>query len=415
MLAAGWPSATRVVVAALSLVTAAACVSPARPPVPIAGSADTRALDVRAEETRLRAADVLESDDLGDYLAAIVDRLLSADERSTEAPRIVVTVLRDPTLSAFALPTGRIFVHTGLLARLENEAQVALVFARELAHAVLRHEPVAAASEGAIDDALAGIAPAIARAMGAAPRADESTSDPLSPMARVILGSRLVVSYAAAVRGYGPVAARAADRDAVGRLQRAGYTLSEVPRTIERLRREARAGGVAERFFYGADAALAERLVVMAPLVATAEAPADVPTATDPSAFARRVAQVRRENASLELRAGRFRLAQEQLDHALAADPDDASTHLVYGDLARLRAQRSRSIADRDELVRSAVGSYERCLALEPARADVHLRLGLLYYQVRQLEAARAAFARYVTLAPAAPDAARVREYLVER
>jgi tetratricopeptide (TPR) repeat protein len=119
-----------------------------------------------------------------------------------------------------------------------------------------------------------------------------------------------------------------------------------------------------------------------------------------------------RDNARLEFGAGRFRLAQEQLDRALAWAPADALTYLAYGDLYRLRAQRARGAADRDDLVRRALASYERCATLDPDVIEVQRQLGLLYYQLRQIDRAREAFSRYVRLRPDAPDAARVREYL---
>ena len=48
--------------------------------------------------------------------------------------------LADPqTVNAFALPGGQIFITHGLLARLENEAQLAGVLAHEVGHVVARH------------------------------------------------------------------------------------------------------------------------------------------------------------------------------------------------------------------------------------------------------------------------------------
>ena len=43
------------------------------------------------------------------------------------AQSLRVRIVQDPTLNAFALPNGALFVHTGLLARLENEAQIATI------------------------------------------------------------------------------------------------------------------------------------------------------------------------------------------------------------------------------------------------------------------------------------------------
>ena len=47
--------------------------------------------------------------------------------------------MRDPTLNAFSLPNGRIYVHTGLLACLESEAQLAMILGHEMTHVTNRH------------------------------------------------------------------------------------------------------------------------------------------------------------------------------------------------------------------------------------------------------------------------------------
>ncbi|HEV2668889.1 MAG TPA: M48 family metalloprotease, partial [Blastocatellia bacterium] len=48
-------------------------------------------------------------------------------------------VMRDPVVNAFAMPNGSIYVHTGLLARMENEAQLVGVLAHEIIHVRNRH------------------------------------------------------------------------------------------------------------------------------------------------------------------------------------------------------------------------------------------------------------------------------------
>jgi len=48
-------------------------------------------------------------------------------------------VIDDPTLNAFALPGGFVFVHSGLLTAAETEAELASVMAHEVAHVAARH------------------------------------------------------------------------------------------------------------------------------------------------------------------------------------------------------------------------------------------------------------------------------------
>ena len=47
--------------------------------------------------------------------------------------------MKSPQLNAFALPNGRIYINQGLLARFQNEAQLATVMAHEGTHFTNRH------------------------------------------------------------------------------------------------------------------------------------------------------------------------------------------------------------------------------------------------------------------------------------
>jgi regulator of sirC expression with transglutaminase-like and TPR domain len=57
---------------------------------------------------------------------------------------------------------------------------------------------------------------------------------------------------------------------------------------------------------------------------------------------------------------------------------------------------------------------YRRSAELDPQAPEPYRQLGLLYYQQRLPDRAREAFQQYLALKPDAPDAKRIREYLVE-
>ena len=67
---------------------------------------------------------------LQQYLTSVVGRLRRTSAEGISSVR--VTVIEDPTLAAFAMPNGNIYVHTGLLSAVESEAQLAAILAREL-------------------------------------------------------------------------------------------------------------------------------------------------------------------------------------------------------------------------------------------------------------------------------------------
>jgi predicted Zn-dependent protease len=78
-----------------------------------------------------------ENERLQRYLDDLVERLAAASERPDLPYK--VTVLNVPTVNAFALPSGRIYVTRGLLALANDNAEVAAVLAHEMAHVSSRH------------------------------------------------------------------------------------------------------------------------------------------------------------------------------------------------------------------------------------------------------------------------------------
>ena len=71
------------------------------------------------------------------YVAGIGKRL--ADVAQGEEYPYSFKVVADPSINAFALPGGPIYVHSGLIAAADNEAQLAGVMAHEVSHVALRH------------------------------------------------------------------------------------------------------------------------------------------------------------------------------------------------------------------------------------------------------------------------------------
>jgi predicted Zn-dependent protease len=70
-------------------------------------------------------------------LSAVLARLVPASERPDL--RYSVTILNSPTINAFALPDGQLFVTRGLLALANDEPEIAAVLAHEMAHVIARH------------------------------------------------------------------------------------------------------------------------------------------------------------------------------------------------------------------------------------------------------------------------------------
>jgi predicted Zn-dependent protease len=421
----GWRWARVVAAGAIAASAVAACAGRGIRPIgadgrPFAPDVDERRLWSQAEreEASLRTRTEVEDDPrLVEYLTAMAEGLVPEPARAAGAPAVRVTVLRDPTLNAFAMPNGVLYIHTGLLAKVENASQLAAIVSRAVAHVTARHALAFARSirGRTAFHRLLGVG-ASAAAAASQPGADGGGAAVLSPTANAVLGLRLELMAAAAITGYGRDLERAADAAGVERLVAAGYDPEEAPRVFRLLQSERAERGPIEVFFLGNSPRLQERVESMTILVRGKYARATpAPAAPDAAAdFATRLRPVLRDNAQLDIRAGRFTLAQAQLDRVIRAAPDDAVAHLYYGDLHRLRSQRAAAPKERAELAAKAEQAYERASALDPTLAEPFRGLGLLYYEQKQPAKAREALERYLALRPGAEDAPRIREYLTQ-
>jgi beta-barrel assembly-enhancing protease len=84
-----------------------------------------------------KQAEVVNNRELTAYISSIGSKL-AAQPQADKYP-YTFQVVNDKSINAFALPGGPAFVHTGLIAAVDNEAQLAGVLAHEITHVALRH------------------------------------------------------------------------------------------------------------------------------------------------------------------------------------------------------------------------------------------------------------------------------------
>lgn len=85
----------------------------------------------------LQSAKVLFNDPITEYINQVADELLKNDPELRKKVRFYA--VRSPAVNAFATNQGIIFVNVGLLAQLENEAQLAFILAHEISHVRHKH------------------------------------------------------------------------------------------------------------------------------------------------------------------------------------------------------------------------------------------------------------------------------------
>ncbi len=406
---------------------AVSCVTTRLPPISAAGAAfrpeqDEKRLwaDARAEERKVREKTrVYDDPALADYLDGLVRRLNPPGMADNPEIAFRVTVLADPTLNAFAYPHGALFVHTGLLARLENEDQLATVLGHEMTHVenrhMLRHERSARNKQLVFAGAAIFAAVVLANEEG---RAWESghygRAASISILAQLMVGLGLQLAFIAAVNGYGRELERDADHGGLLKMREAGYDTAQAPRVYELLKEDHGDSSRAEAFFFGSHPRLAERISSAQEWNREHPGTAAPSPADAQSAFARRMRPVVRDDARLNIEMGRLALADDELKRVLAVAAEDPQAQLLLGTLRLKEAEGTKDPAARTALEREGVLAFEEAVRLDAGYAEAHRQLGLFAFLHNQRPRACVHLERFVALAPKADEAAKVRDYLIE-
>jgi predicted Zn-dependent protease len=408
----------------LVLLLVVACATTNLPPIgssqqPFRLAADEREIweQSEAEQQKLNRRGRLYQDPLLEEYINDIARRLTPPEFDEQGVPIRVRILQDPSLNAFAYPNGALYVHTGLLARVENEAQLATVLGHEMTHVINRD--AVRQYRSTRNKVIAANVAAVAASIGVSAvageqwrRGNDVTAAVIGQTANVMLGLGLQFGLLAAVNGYGRGMEDEADVGAMRLMSQAGYNINEAPKVHQMLLQRYGDPSRLENFFFGNHARNQERIehyerMLNTEYVQVAQATSLI---TNTEEFQRRTRLLVRDNAILDVEAGRYGTAKTALGRVLAVAPTDAKAHFYLGELYR---KQRRSPAD----VEQAIASYQKAAEHDPSYPEPQYRLGLLYYLYYRSDKkaeARQAFERYLELKPHADDRQQVREYLLE-
>lgn len=328
------------------------------------------------EETRLRRSPfVLRDKALNDYLQDLVCRL-----NPIHCADIRVHVVRTPVFNANMAPNGMMQVWSGLLLRAENEAQLAAVLGHELGHYLERHtleqlRDLKGRAAAATVMAMFGVVGLIGQ---------------LGTMSGAFAFSREHETRA--------------DRLGMYMMQRAGYDGREAARVWENLIAELKVTG-------------GEEAGKKSPMFATHPPAADrrdellrlaggAGGRTGAAEFAQVIAPMRLAWLQDEIKRGQYEESLVLFGRMLQQRADDAEVLYARAEVYRQRA------AEND--LAQAVGDLQRASALERAPAETWRALGLIHRQRAEPALARAAFEKYLALAPQAADSGLIKSYVSE-
>jgi len=382
---------TRPRATALLCLLAAACATTSLPPVTSRNFAledDEKRMWARAEEEqkKIEASGALYKDaELEGYLNSVARKLQPPEV--FKAIRFRIQVAKSRQFNASAAPNGVIYVHSGLLAQMDNEAQLATLLGHEMTHATHRHAirdfrdtMNKTAFLATVNVTLAGV-----------------------PFVGGLASLAAAVGTTAAITGYSRDQEREADREGLRLMVQAGYNPAEAPKLFYVLQKELEEEKVKEPFFYSSHPRLQERIDTYEDLLKT-EYAGRTKGVKNGELFLKKIHGIVLDNAWMELKAGRFVHAQRGAEKYLAIRSDDARGRYLLGEVFRQKG--GDGDADR------AKEQYRKAIFLDPSYPDPHKGIGLLHLKLGEKRLCRKPLESYLSLAPRASDRPYVEEYL---
>lgn len=375
---------TGTIIALCFVLFASGCASTALLPVTDPGFAafesDETALWKRCaeDEKRINESGFVYSDkDLEEYVNAVARKLQPAGVYDRIPFRI--KVLKDPYINAFALANGAVYLHTGLIASMENEAQLATLLGHEMTHAVNRHE---------------------ARKLKSAKNATAFMSTLFLMTGG--LGAVFGPVAAGSVAGYSRELEAEADQAGFALTEAAGYDLNESTALFGQMKRELEDEKVKEPYFFGSHPRLVERIASYEQLLALRTD--RKPGVKNTEAFQARVRKMLLDNAQLDLQFGRYLRAAGALERYAERYPGEAEAYFLLGE-----ANRQQGGAERDK---KADEYYRKVISLDSGHFRAHKMLGMMLYKAGEKTGAKEHLKKYLVLNANAPDRSYIEGYL---
>lgn len=323
------------------------------------------------DEKLIRGDYLYEDPALQHYVQSVMDKLYPEYKGTVR-----VGILDSPSLNAFALPNGSIYINSGMLSRLDNEAQMATVLAHEGVHFIHKHsyqqrrnlKQTSAFSLGV------GMVTGI-------------------PM----LGSIVTIS---SIYGYSKDLEREADKEGFRRLELAGYDVSQAPITFKHLLAEVEALDINEPYFFSSHPSLEERIESFNNLVSQA--------ISKPGRMNKAGYQVHTESLKLMLLSDYIEIGQYESVLLMLTNestrkryPPQASYYL--GEAYRLRNEEGDTEKSSD--------AYRASIESAPYFGPSYRALGIHHMKQNEIDQAEYYLNKYLELSPNAPDKGYIENY----
>lgn len=334
------------------------------------------ALMDREEKNIRRSPFLLKDAELKAYVQSVACRLGSG-----HCPDIRVHLVRTPSFNASMAPNGMMLVWSGLLLRVDNEAQLAAILGHEIGHFLQKHS--------------------------VEQLRDHKAKSAFSQFFGVfgLVGAVGQLALLASAFAYGREHEREADRIGAFLMYQAGYDVGEAAKVWRNLLLEARArdGKEPEKMspLFATHPSSPEREETLRSYAAAM--PGGI---TGEDAYRSATATSMPEWLEDEVKRGQYAESLALMDRLVDSGRGASHTRFARGEVYRLRG----NAGDLDR----ALADYQLASESSDAPPQALRGIGLIARQRGDAAMARDAIGRYLERMPDAPDAALMQSYLSE-
>lgn len=339
-----------------------------------------------------------------------------------ESFKIRLHIVRDPTINASAMITGNIYFHAGLLARIQDENELAFVTAHEVSHAYHRDQlyQIESLKRKTVTFKIMDL-------ILAPPAAFVGVSG--------LTGTMMNLIYSGAVNGYGRQGEAGADDFALQKMMEVGYDPRRASSFFDVLlnEKELYEKGI-EIYFLSSHPSNQQRKQAIEQWIAAHKSEIEEKFGEEVSEkiSPKEMYRVHLLNAELNLTYGRYYHALDGLELLLERNPENPEVHFYLGEVYMALPEKWHKIEDELSKKRwkeikkegeareaqnevwygKAKESYKKALELRPNYAPAIRGLGEYYLKHKEYDDAKAQFNRYLTIDPGARDRRSIERYL---
>jgi len=300
------------------------------------------------------------------YVQGVMDRLYPEFRG-----KIKVRLFDSTDLNAFAMFNGSVYVNLGMLARIENEAQLAALLGHEATHFIEKH----------------GFQKRVSSKNAAA---FGSTGIPFSSLAAT-----------SSISGFSRDLEREADVKGYERMVKAGYDPREAHKVFQHLADEVQALKITAPYFFSSHPQLTERIEEFKKLTANYKGGGRL----DAEAYNNVMAPVRLEVLRKDIGQDRYA--------SVILVMEDGKKNRLYPAAGFYYLGEAYSRRDEKNDTNKALEAYKTAEKQAPKFAPTYMRLGIHYMKAGNKAVARRYFTQYLSLVPKdAPDRGYVQQYM---